>query len=93
MAVAVDDVPDPLEADRGADRAQPHLVPQHPRAPQLRDEPRRPLEDRGRRLGEGVRLHSPSWSVPPTTMSLLRGTTYVGPALSSHQRSSPTCST
>ena len=49
---------------------------------------------RRRPRGDGVRLHSPSAAVPPTTISCSRGTTYVGPARSSsHQRSRPTCST
>ncbi len=46
--------------------------------------------------GDGVRLQSPSTSVPPTTTSRERGTRYVGPSgdvPSTHQRSSPNCST
>ena len=43
--------------------------------------------------GDGVRLQSPSSSVPPTTTWRSRGTTYVGPLSSSHQRSRSTPST
>ena len=43
--------------------------------------------------GSGWRSHSPASSVPPTTMSRLRGMTYVGPSSASHHSSSPTCST
>ena len=35
--------------------------------------------------GDGVRLQSPSSSVPPTITVRSRGTTYVGPVASTHQ--------
>ena len=43
--------------------------------------------------GSGRRSHPPSSSVPPTTMSRLRGITYVGPSSASHHSSRPICST
>ena len=93
VAVAVDHPALGLQAHLRSHRAQADPVGDHSRRASAGTN-----REARRRIsvavsGDGVRLQSPSWSVPPTTTVSARGTTYVGPSESSHQRSSSTPST